>query len=143
MQIAALTPSITSAAALAAVQAAVEHGRAMGKAVVAAVVDGGGDLMACLRADGAFSVSIGIARDKAYTAAVFGVASHELGQTLSSSAILRDGIAMRPGVILFAGGLPISVDGAVAGAIGVSGGSEDDDLACAKAGLIALGLPAG
>jgi uncharacterized protein GlcG (DUF336 family) len=140
MQITAAIPSITSAAALAAVQAAVSHGRSIGKSVVAAVVDVGGDLMACLRADGAYSASVGIARDKAYTAAVFGIATDELGKALSGNEILRQGIALRPGVILFAGGLPIIVDGEVAGAIGVSGGSEDDDHACARAGLAALGL---
>ena len=79
MQITAAIPSITSAAALAAVQAAVSHGRSIGKSVVAAVVDVGGDLMACLRADGAYSASVGIARDKAYTAAVFGIATDEFG----------------------------------------------------------------
>jgi uncharacterized protein GlcG (DUF336 family) len=140
MQIVASIPSITSAAALAATQAAVAHGRSIGKSVVAAVVDVGGDLMACLRADGAYAASIGIARDKAYTAAVFGVATDELGRALSGNEILREGIALRPGVILFAGGLPIVVDGEVAGAVGVSGGSEDDDRACAKAGLAALGI---
>ena len=61
------------------------------------------------------SASVGIARDKAYTAATFGVATDDLGKALSSSEILRDGIALRPGVILFAGGLPIVVDGEVAG----------------------------
>ena len=72
----------TSAAALAAVQAAVAHGGAIGKSVVAAVVDASGDLMACLRADGAFKPSIGIAQDKAYTAAVFGAATDALSQAL-------------------------------------------------------------
>ncbi len=140
MQIVASIPSITSAAALAAVQAAAAHGRSIGKSVVAAVVDVGGDLMACLRADGAYSASVGIARDKAYTAATFGIATDELGKALSGNPVLLDGIALRPGVILFAGGLPIIVDGEVAGAIGVSGGSEDDDRNCAKAGLAALGI---
>lgn len=140
MQITASIPSVTSAAALAAVQAAVAHGRSIGKVVVAAVVDVGGDLMACLRADGAYSASVGIARDKAYTAAVFRVATDELGRALGTNETLREGIALRPGVILFAGGLPIVVDGEVAGAIGVSGGSEEDDRACARAGLGALGI---
>lgn len=130
--------SISSAAALAAVQAAVEHGRSIGKAVVAAVVDVGGDLMASLRADRAFAASVGIAKDKAYTAAVFGVATDELGKALSANETLREGLALRPGVVLFAGGVPIFEGGDLIGAIGVSGGSEDDDLACAKAGISAL-----
>ncbi len=94
--------------------------------------------MACLRADGAFSASLGIARDKAFTAAVFGVSTDALHDALSAREVLRDGIASRPGVVLFGGGVPIVEEGNVIGAIGVSGGSEDDDRACALAGLTAI-----
>jgi len=130
--------TITSAAASRAVEAAVAHGRTSGKAVVAAVVDAGGDLVACLRADGAFSASVGIARDKAYTAAVFGISTDDLSKALIGNAVLHAGIANRPGVVLFGGGLPLLDDGEVIGAIGVSGGSEEDDRACARAGASAL-----
>ena len=140
MEIALSRQSINAAAAHAAVAAAVAHGVAGDKAVVAAVVDSSGDLVALLRGDGAFKASIGIARDKAYTAAVFGVATDALSDALSANPTLHQGIALRPGVVLFAGGLPIVHDGQVIGAIGVSGGSEDDDRACARAGLAALGL---
>jgi len=140
MQVSVTRNTISSAAAQAAVDAAIARGRQDGKAVVAAIVDIGGELMALLRADGAFAASVTIARDKAYTSAVFGLASDQLGEALSSSEILRDGIALRPNVVLFGGGFPIVSDGQVIGGIGVSGGSEDDDRACAKAGLAALGL---
>jgi uncharacterized protein GlcG (DUF336 family) len=132
--------SIASSAALNVVTAAVMHGKSMGKAVVAAVVDPSGDTIACLRADGAFSASVDIARDKAYTAAVFGISTDQLCSALEHREVLREGIALRPRVILFGGGMPIIEDGRVIGAIGVSGGSEDDDRACAGAGLAALGL---
>ncbi len=132
--------SIASSAALKAVTAAVAHGQSRGAAVVAAAVDPGGDTIACLRADGAFSASAGIAMDKAYTAAVFGISTDQLCAGLEHREVLREGIALRPRVILFGGGLPIVEDGRVIGAIGVSGGSEDDDRACAAAGLAALGL---
>ena len=129
---------INSAAALRAVEAAVAKGRERNIAVVAAVVDIGGDLVACLRADGAFSASVSIANDKAYTAPVFGASTDDLSNALKDNPVLHHGIAIRPGVALFGGGLPIVEDGAVIGAIGVSGGSEDDDRACAKAGASAL-----
>ncbi len=129
---------ISSNAALDAVVAAVAKGGERGVAVVAAVVDIGGDLVACLRADGAFSASVTIARDKAYTAAVFGAATDDLSNALKVNPTLHHGIAIRPGVALFGGGLPLVVDGAVIGAIGVSGGSEDDDRACAQAGATAV-----
>jgi uncharacterized protein GlcG (DUF336 family) len=132
--------SITAAAAFVAVEAAVAHGGAIDKAVVAAVVDSSGDLIALLRADGAFKASVGIARDKAYTAAVFGAPTDALSDALSANPSLHQGIALRPGVALFAGGLPLVRNGVIIGGIGVSGGSEADDRACAQAGLAALGL---
>ena len=138
MSIAISRKTLSSAAAFKAVEAAVAHGRARKKAVVAAAVDAGGDLMALMRADGAFSASVGIARDKAYTAAVFGLSTDELSKALLTNPVLHSGIASRPGVVLFGGGLPICDGGETIGAIGVSGGSEDDDRECAKAGLAAL-----
>ena len=128
---------VSSAAALRAVEAAVAKGRERGVAVVAAVVDIGGDLVACLRADSAFAASVTIAKDKAYTAAVFGASTDDLSNALKGNPVLHHGIAIRPGVVLFGGGLPIVEDGAVIGAVGVSGGSEDDDRACALAGASA------
>ena len=128
---------LSAEAALRAVEAAVAKGRERGAAVVAAAVDISGDLIACLRADGAFSASVTIAKDKAYTAAVFGASTDDLSNALKDNPVLHHGIALRPGVVLFGGGLPIVEDGAVIGAIGVSGGSEDDDRAAAAAGAAA------
>lgn len=130
--------TLGSAAALAAVGAAVAHAASRGVAVVAAAVGANGDPMALLRADGAFLASVDIARDKAWTAAVFGVSTDALCEGVSSREVLREGIALRPGVVLFGGGVPIVEGGRVIGAIGVSGGSEDDDRAAAAAGLAAL-----
>lgn len=131
--------TLTSSAAVSAAEAAVACGRDRGVAVVAAVVDVGGHLLAAIRADGAFVASIDIARDKAWTAATFGVTTDRLAEVLAHREVLREGIALRPGVVMFGGGLPVVVDGRTIGAIGVSGGSEDDDRACAAAGLAALG----
>ena len=47
---------------------------------------------------------------------------------------------MRPRMVCFGGGLPIRHEGRVIGGIGVSGGSAEQDEACARAGLKALGL---
>ena len=92
---------IRSSAALEAVEAAVAKGRERGVAVVAAVADIAGDLIACLRADGAFSASVTIARDKAYTAAVFGASTDDLSNALKDNPTVHQGIALRPGVVLF------------------------------------------
>lgn len=139
----AITRSLTtlsSTAALKAVEAAVACGLARGAAVVATVVDVGGHVLAVLRADGAFLASLEISRDKAWTAAGFGMTTDRLAEAIAHREVLREGIALRAGVVLFGGGVPIVVDGTTVGAIGVSGGSEDDDRACAAAGLAALCL---
>lgn len=135
--------SISDEAAHAAVAAAVAKGRELGCAMNAAVVDAGGNLVAFLRASGAFLPSIAIAQDKAYTAAAFGMSTDTLCRGVSEPEVLRDGIAARPGVVLFGGGFPIVVDGQVVGGIGCSGGSEEADRACARAGLSAIGVSAG
>lgn len=142
MSISRTTTSITADAALAAVQAAQHAAKARNVAVVATVVDPGGHLLACLRADGAFVASIDIARDKAWTAAIFGASTDGLATALSHSQVLLDGIGAREHVVLFGGGLPIIQNGIVIGGIGVSGGSEDDDRTAAAAGLAAIGLTA-
>ncbi|NNM55571.1 heme-binding protein [Acidocella sp.] len=134
------TVTITSAAGLRAVQAAVADAASRGVAVVACAVDPGGALVACLRADGAFAASVDIARDKAWTAAIFGISTDDLCKRLSQREVVREGLAMRPGVVLFGGGAPLRQNGNIIGGIGVSGGSEDDDRAGAAAGLRALGL---
>ena len=142
MSISRTITSTTTEAALSAVQAALHAAKARNAPVVAAVVDPGGHLVACLRADGAFVASIDIARDKAWTAAIFGASTDGLATALNHSQVLLDGIAAREHVVLFGGGMPILQNGTVIGGIGVSGGSEDDDRAAAAAGLKALGLTA-
>lgn len=132
--------TLTSSAAVKAAEAAVACGADRGVAIVATVVDAAGHLLAAVRADGAFVASIDISRDKAWTAATFGLSTDRLCEALAEREVLREGIALRPGVVLFGGGVPIVVDGRPIGAVGVSGGSEDDDRACAGAGLAALGL---
>jgi uncharacterized protein GlcG (DUF336 family) len=139
-QLTARQDAITDEAALKAVQAAVAKGRELGCAMVTAVVDPGGNLVACVRPTGAFVASVGIARDKAWTAATFGLSTDDLHNAVAEPPHLHDGIASREGVVLFGGGLPLRHEGRVVGGIGCSGGSEEQDRACAQAGMAALGL---
>jgi len=129
---------ISTEAALAAVHAAVKAGAALGCKVNAAVVDGGGHLVAFLRANGAFLHSVDIAQDKAYTAVSFGMPSGRLYELIQDNPALRDGMAQRERLVAFAGGFPIVLDGNLIGGIGVSGASEEQDCACAQAGLAAI-----
>ncbi|MDD4941918.1 MULTISPECIES: GlcG/HbpS family heme-binding protein [Comamonadaceae] len=128
-------------AAAAAARAAAQHADSLGIAINIAVVDLGGNLAAFLRMPGAFLHSIDIAIDKAYTAASFGLPTSQWhGALQEHSAAVREGIVLRPRFVAFGGGLPIVEAGQRIGGIGVSGGSEEQDEACAQAGLKAIGL---
>lgn len=141
--LAALQPVIDAPAALRAVQAAVQHAAGLGVRANVAVVDAGGLSVAFARMAGAPLHSMDIATDKAYTAASFGLATGDWSQALAShSEAVRQGLVLRPRFVAFGGGLPIVAAGARLGGIGVSGGSEAQDEAIARAGLRALGLDA-
>lgn len=131
--------SISTEAAQAAVAAALARAAADGCAVAAAVVDAAGELVAFLRAAGAPFHSSGIARDKAYTAASFRMPTAALYDAVGTSAALREGITRRDRMVMFGGGLPVSIGSDMVGGIGVSGASETMDVAYANAGLAAIG----
>jgi uncharacterized protein GlcG (DUF336 family) len=79
--------------------------------------------------------------DWAYTAGGFGLPTGAWSEALAShSPAVRSGIPLRPRMVCFAGGLPLRHEGRLIGGIGVSGGSEQEDEACARAGLTAIGL---
>ena len=141
MQVSAPAAVITWEAAHRALAGAVNCAQELGVRINAAVVDSGGNLAGFLRMPGASLHSIGIAQDKAFTAAAFGLPTGKWDEVLPKEAnMLRDGLQQRPRMVMFGGGLPIAVDGELCGGIGVSGASEDEDEACARAGLAALGL---
>lgn len=128
-------------AAHAAAAAAVRAAAAMGARVNVALVDASGVLAAFLRMPGAPLHSVDIAIDKAFTAASFGLPTARWHEALlSHSAAVREGIVRRPRFVAFGGGRPIVEGGALIGGIGVSGGSEEQDDAIARAGCAALNL---
>ncbi|MCG7954059.1 MAG: heme-binding protein [Candidatus Thiodiazotropha endolucinida] len=140
MKLAVNEPQIHWRAAAEAVAAAVQRAEEMGIKINAAVVDKGGNLLAFQRMNGAFLHSIGISIDKAYTAAGFGFPTRKWMDEIRDIPQLREGIVQRDRLVIFGGGLPIVSNDQVIGAIGVSGGSEEQDEICAKAGLQQLGL---
>ena len=132
---------IGAAAALQAATAAVQAASDLGVCVNIALVDAAGVLAGFVRMPGAPLHSIDIAIDKAYTAASFGLATGQWPEVLAThSAAVQGGIVLRPRFVAFGGGLPVVEGSARIGAIGVSGGSEAQDEAIARAGLCALGL---
>jgi uncharacterized protein GlcG (DUF336 family) len=140
MRLAEESAVISAEAANAAVSAAIARARELGVRINAAVVDSGGNLAAFLRIPGAFLHSVGIAIDKAYTAASFGFPTSQWDAVLAGDDRVRQGLMEVPRLVMIGGGLPIIADGRVIGAIGVSGASEEQDEICARAALAALGL---
>jgi uncharacterized protein GlcG (DUF336 family) len=118
--------------------AAEEKANEIGVAMCIAVVDAGADLVSFQRMDGGWLGSIDIAINKAYTARAFDMSTEELGNMAQSGEPLF-GIHTTNDVriIVFAGGIPLARDGSVVGAIGVSGGTPDQDQAVAEAGASA------
>lgn len=130
--------SITLVAAARLVAAAEAKAREMKIPMCIAVVDSDGTLKAFSRMDGAALLSVQIAQDKAYTAIAFGMATHEWFDFIKGDAPLLHGIVKTDRLIVFGGGYPVKVDGAVIGGIGVSGGHYTHDMEVAQAGLAAL-----
>jgi uncharacterized protein GlcG (DUF336 family) len=121
------------------IAAATAKAEELGQPMNIAVVDAGGNLLAFERMENAWLGSIDIAQKKAFTSRAFDITTQDLG-THSQSGNQFFGIhASNDGkIMIFAGGIPLKLDGKVVGAIGVSGGSGDQDHAVAEAGAAAL-----
>jgi uncharacterized protein GlcG (DUF336 family) len=103
-----------------------------------AVADGGGNLIAHVRMDGAWLGSIDISIKKAYTSRAFDIATKDLAPHCQPGSQFFGIHASNDGrIMIFAGGIPLRRDGKVVGAIGVSGGSGEQDHAVAEAGAAA------
>ena len=131
-------PSITIEAAQKAIAAAEAKAREIGVPMSIAICDESGVLKAFSRMDGGALLSIQIAQDKAYTAVGFGMPTHAWYPFIKDDGPLALGIPKTDRLIIFGGGYPIRIDGAIVGAIGASGGHYTQDQQCAEAGLAAI-----
>ncbi|MEF9919219.1 MAG: heme-binding protein [Eubacterium sp.] len=107
--------------------------------MVISVCDMGGNTVLVHRMEDTLLASVSIAQNKAYTAASLKMSSEEAGAASQPGGPLY-GLAncCEGRMVIFGGGFPITVDGKLVGAIGVSGGSVDEDMSVARAGLAAL-----
>ena len=112
----------------------------LGQPMNIAVVDAGGNLVSHVRMDGAWLGSIDISMKKAFTSRAFDIATKDLATHSQSGGQFFGIHASNDGrIMIFAGGIPLkNKDGKVVGAIGVSGGSGDQDHAVAEAGAAAF-----
>jgi uncharacterized protein GlcG (DUF336 family) len=121
------------------IEAAIARAKEIGQPMNIAVVDGGTNLTAFTRMDGAWLGSIDIAINKAFTAKAFDISTLELGRNSQpGNQFFGIHVSNRGRVMIFAGGIPIKVKGQIVGAIGVSGGSGEQDQAVAAAGAAAF-----
>lgn len=128
--------SLDAADARHLIDGAAKKAEEIGVPMCIAITDNAGHLLAFERMTGGKVTSVTIAIDKAFTAAAAQKATHEYGEASQPSKPaygINSAIGGR--LMVVGGGLPVIVDGAVVGAIGVSSGTPDQDRQCAQAGL--------
>jgi glc operon protein GlcG len=136
--------SLGHAEAQLAVQAIQAELQRRGQAAVMAVADAHGELIALLRLDGARLPSTVIAANKAWTAAREQKATYELGQAARDPQTGFDlAYFGDPRYIGWGGGVPVWLNGAVVGAVAVSGLPEAEDMEIAQLGAAAIVNAAG
>ena len=115
------------------------HADEIGQPMNIAIVDAGGNLVSHVRQDGAWIGSIEISVSKAWTSRAFDISTKDLGDNSQPTQQFFGIHATNHGrVAIFAGGVPLVRDGVVIGAIGVSGGSGEQDQSVAEAGAVAV-----
>jgi len=134
-------PRLTHKGARVIVEAAEAKAREIGVPQCIAVVDDGGHLLAFSRMDGGKVSSVYVAITKAVSAATRRGPTGPMPSAEDPNVLLSLGLPLASGgrVTPIRGGLPIVVDGQVVGGVGISSGTEQQDVDCAQAGLAALG----
>src|SRR5690349_12988688 len=131
--------SLTLDGARRAIAAAVVRAHQNHAGGVIAVVDDGGNLMALERVDGTFSAGANISIGKARTAALFQKPTRAFEEIISKG---RTAMVALNDFTPLQGGVPITVDGQIVGAVGVSGAAtaqQDEELAMAAASAVSRG----
>jgi len=125
-----------------AAKAALAKAKALGTVMTASVVDEAGRTVLVMRGDGAGFFSTETSRAKAVAAANFRRSTKELGEmALKGSAFWAAAPAVLRGEVLPSiGGVPITKNGKVIGAIGCGGGTGEQDDECAMAGAATVGV---
>ena len=130
---------VTLADARRIIAAAEKKATEIGQPMNVAVVDGGGNLVTHVRMDGAWLGSIDISINKAFTSRAFDITTKDLAtNSQSGDQFFGIHVSNHGRVMIFAGGVPLKRGGKVVGAVGVSGGSGEQDHAVAEAGAKAF-----
>lgn len=120
------------------IEAGIRRAQEIGVPMVLSVVDASGDVIETRRMDNALKVSIELAPHKAFTAAAVRMPTHELAAASQPGASLYGIDVNIPNLTLVGGGYPLKQNGELLGAVGVSGGSVEQDQDVALAMVAAL-----
>jgi uncharacterized protein GlcG (DUF336 family) len=121
-----------------ALAGAIAEARRLNLPMAVAVVDTGGNLVAFERMDNTQFGSIGVSQDKATSAAMFRRPTKAFQDAVAGGGAGLRVLTLR-GANAVEGGIPLMQDGRIIGAIGVSGGSAEQDGVVAAAGVAAMG----
>lgn len=140
----ALKPTLDTPTVDQVLAAARHHAKSLGATFTIAVVDDTTTLRALFRGDRADLLTVGLATGKARLAAANGMPTKQWRRLVAEDPYLGLTVPVAldrllGGAVLFAGAYPLRVDGTVVGAIGASGGTENQDDDVARAGL--TGVP--
>jgi uncharacterized protein GlcG (DUF336 family) len=131
--------SISAQVADRVVKGAADKAKQIGVAMNVAVLDEAGHLKTFLRMDGALLGSIDIALKKAKSAALFGMNTERLFEFCKPGGTSFGLENTNGGLVVFAGGIPLrNAEGELVGAVGVSGGSVQQDFSVAEAAAAAF-----
>ncbi len=109
---------------------------AIGIPVCIAISDESGHMVAFERMDGSKIISTTLAQDKAATAAISRKGTHEYNAaSIPGNLVFGIHTALQGRFSIVGGGLPVVIDGEVVGGIGISGGTPEQDMQCAQAGI--------
>jgi uncharacterized protein GlcG (DUF336 family) len=140
MEITVPRATLTTEAVMTMLRGALDHAAELEKAVYVAVMDSSARLVGFVGSDVAPRICADVAQQKAYTAVSMRMPTAAFKAMLEKVPDEREIFLGHEGHIAAVGGLPVVIDGMVVGGVGVSGGGQAEDGACARAALVALGL---
>jgi glc operon protein GlcG len=130
-------PNVTLEQAKVVIAAAEAEASTQNLNVAIAVVDTAGNLVAFVKRDDTQTASVEVSQDKARSAAVFKRATKAFQDNVAEGGVGLRVLTLK-GVVAAEGGVPLLVNGAIVGAVGVSGGTSAQDGVIAAAGVAAL-----
>lgn len=108
----------------------------IGVPMVISILDEGGNFVACHRMDDALLVSVDISQNKAWTSVALKMPTADLAQIAGPGQELYGINTTNNGrVVVFGGGIPLRKNDGILGAVGVSGGSVEQDIRVAQAAV--------